>query len=148
MHSRATGADMANVLIVDDNADIRMLVANMVQLAGHEVREASDGRKGLEVVAEHPPDLMLLDVEMPVLTGPEMAFEVFLRNFGLEKIPIILLSGIVGLGEVAEKVGTPYFLGKPYSPDALLLLINRALDEQIAPRPQMEIRDGARNKPA
>jgi len=137
------GADMANVLIVDDNADIRMLVASMVEMAGHEVREASDGRKGLEAAAEHPPDLMLLDVEMPILTGPELAYELFLRNFGLEKIPIILLSGIVGLGEVAEKVGTPYFLGKPYSPEALLHLINRALHEQISPRPHMEVRDGA-----
>ena len=139
---------MANVLIVDDNADIRMLVGGMVEMAGHEVREASDGRKGLEAAAEQHPDLMLLDVEMPILTGPEMAYELSLRDFGLEKIPIILLSGIVGLGEVAEKVGTPYFLTKPYSPEDLLDLIDRALHEQISPRPHMEIQHGAENQSA
>jgi CheY-like chemotaxis protein len=131
---------MADVLIVDDNADIRDLLAAILQAAGHKVREASNGREGLDLVAERPPDLALLDVEMPVLNGPEMAHGLFLRNFGDEKIPIILLSGIVGLQEVAEVVGTPYFLAKPYSPEALLRLVDWALREHIPPRPKLGVR--------
>jgi CheY-like chemotaxis protein len=127
---------MANILIVDDSDDIRTLLALLVQMVGHQVREASDGRKGLEAIGECPPDLVLLDVEMPILNGPEMAYEVFLRDLGMEKIPIILLSGIVGLGELAAMVGTPYYLEKPYSPEALLQMINRALREHIPPRPR------------
>jgi CheY-like chemotaxis protein len=134
---------MANILVVDDTDDIRTLLALMVQMAGHQVREASDGRKGLEAIGECPPDLVLLDVEMPVLTGPEMAYEVFLRDLGMEKIPIILLSGIVGLKELAAMVGTPYFLVKPYSPEALLQLINRALRELIPPCPRWRFTHGS-----
>jgi two-component system cell cycle response regulator DivK len=133
---------MATVLIVDDNADIRTLLATVVEMAGHQVREASDGRKAVEAAAANRPDLMLVDVEMPVLTGPEMAYELFLRNFGLEKIPIILFSGIVGLYEIAERVGTPYFLGKPCSPDVLLGMVERALREHVSPQPKLGIRDG------
>src|SRR5262245_19991897 len=101
---------MADVLIVDDNADLRELLAIILESAGHQVRRAGNGREGLDLVRERPPDITLLDVEMPVLNGPEMAYGLFLRNQGDEKIPIVLVSGIVGLSEVARVVGTPYFL--------------------------------------
>ena len=77
---------MANVLIVDDDDDIRSLVSMLVEAAGHCVRQATNGREGVEAVAEQRPDLVILDVEMPVLTGPEMAYEMFIRNCGVEKI--------------------------------------------------------------
>ena len=123
---------MANVLIVDDDDDIRSLVSMLVEAAGHSVQQATNGREGVEAVAEQRPDLVVLDVEMPVLTGPEMAYEMFIRNCGVEKIPIILTSGVVGLDEVAEMVGTRYFLPKPYDPTALLQLIERTLHERVA----------------
>jgi CheY-like chemotaxis protein len=131
---------MADVLIVDDNADIRSLLAAILRVVGHQVREAGDGLKGLELISAQTPDLVLLDVEMPVLTGPEMAYELFLRDRGDENIPIILLSGVVGLPELADAVGTPYFLAKPYSPDSLLRLVDCALSEHIPPRPHLETR--------
>jgi CheY-like chemotaxis protein len=131
---------MADVLIVDDNDDIRSLLAAILRVVGHQVREAADGLKGLELVSARTPDLVLLDVEMPVLTGPEMAYELFLRDRGDENIPIILLSGVVGLPELADAVGTPYFLAKPYSPDSLLRLVDWALSEHIPPRPHLETR--------
>jgi CheY-like chemotaxis protein len=131
---------MADVLIVDDNADIRTLLAAILRVVGHQVREAPDGLKGLELVSARTPDLVVLDVEMPVLTGFEMAYELFLRDCGEENIPIILLSGVVGLPEVADVVGTPYFLAKPYSPDSLLRLVDCALIEHVPPRPHLETR--------
>jgi DNA-binding NtrC family response regulator len=131
---------VANVLIVDDDDDIRSLVSMLVEMAGHCVREAANGREGMQAVTENRPDLVLLDVEMPILTGPEMAYEMFIRDCGIEKIPIILISGVVGLDEVAEMVGTRYFLTKPYDPEALLKLVNRALREHAPPRPKLEVR--------
>jgi DNA-binding NtrC family response regulator len=131
---------MANVLIADDSPDIRTLLAIALQFAGHNVREVSNGREGLDAVRESMPDLVLLDVEMPILNGPEMAYELFLRDSGDENIPVILLSGVVGLNEVAAKVGTPYFLGKPYSVERLLEMIERALREHIPPRPTLGAR--------
>jgi hypothetical protein len=62
-----------------------------------------------------------------------MAYEMFLRNCGLERIPIVLLSGVDGLERVALGVGTPYFLGKPFSLAALYALVERALAEGVAP---------------
>jgi DNA-binding response OmpR family regulator len=128
---------MADVLIVDDSPDLRTLLAVFVGMAGHAVREAGDGRQGLDAIAERTPDLVLLDVEMPVLTGPEMAYQLFLRDCGDENIPVILLSGVVGLRDVAAMVGTPYFLKKPYSLEALNEMVDRALREQIPPRPRL-----------
>jgi CheY-like chemotaxis protein len=127
---------MADILIVDDSSDLRTLLVLIVETAGHRFREASNGREGLEAVTRCTPDLVLLDVEMPVLSGPEMACELFLRDCGAENIPVVLISGAVGLPEIAGMVGTPYFLRKPYSAEALLKMIDLALKEKIAPRPR------------
>jgi DNA-binding NtrC family response regulator len=131
-------ARLAHLLIVDDDPDIADTVGEILRLAGHECRVAHDGRSALDEVFTRPPDLALLDVEMPVLTGPELALTLFLRNCGYEKIPVILASGVVGLREVASAVGTPYFLPKPYSIDELMRMVRRALEEHIAPHPPKE----------
>jgi len=127
---------LADLLVADDNRDNLELLAIILEAVGHGVRKAENGLKALELAITRIPDLALLDVEMPVLTGPEMAYELFLRNCGAEKIPVVLLSGVVGLREVATIVGTPYFLAKPYSMDALLQMVDRALRERIAPQPR------------
>jgi FixJ family two-component response regulator len=81
-------------------------------------------------------DLVLLDVDMPRLTGPQMAYEVFLMDVGREKIPVVLLSATLDLPRVAAAVGTPYFLAKPYPAEDLLQLIARALVEREPPVPR------------
>jgi two-component system response regulator MprA len=126
---------MADLLIVDDDHDVAELLMLALGAEGHEIRVASDGHQGLERVSERRPDLALVDVEMPILTGPEMALAMFLRNCGDEKVPILLLSGVLGLGKVAAAVGTPYFLEKPYPLSAVIELILRALQERRAPNP-------------
>jgi FixJ family two-component response regulator len=83
-------------------------------------------------------DLILLDVEMPGMNGPGMAHRLFLEDVGKEKIPIVLLSGKLDLSREAAALGTPYFLSKPYTLDALLGLMARALAERAAPRPRPE----------
>jgi CheY-like chemotaxis protein len=134
---------VAKVLVVDDDDDLRSLLAAFVEIAGHEVRQASNGREAINDITQAVPDVVLLDVELPVLTGPETAYELFIRDCGLEKIPLILVSGVVGLQRIAAMVGTPYCLAKPYDPQALLSLLDRALLEQISPKPKL----GVRNEP-
>jgi CheY-like chemotaxis protein len=124
---------MADLLIVDDDEDLREVLAAVLLSMNHTVRIARDGEEGLALVNERFPDLVLLDVEMPVLDGPSMAYRMLIGNLGKEKIPIILLSGIMDLHLVAAKVGTPYFLGKPYAFEALLPLLERALVERRPP---------------
>ena len=129
---------MAKLLIVDDDSDLADLLEEALLERGHVIRRAHDGEQGLRDLAICLPDAVLLDVEMPVLDGPSMAYEMHVRDNGLESIPIVLMSGIVGLRRIAERVGTPYFLGKPYSLDAVLALCDRALRERIPPSPSPE----------
>jgi DNA-binding NtrC family response regulator len=128
---------MANLLVIDDDLDMADCCAEILRAEGHRVRIARNGAEGLAlVVAEHP-DLILLDVEMPVLNGPDMAYHMFLHDVGLEQIPILLTSGVLDIRGTAEKVGTPYFLGKPFTLEQLLAMVGRALVERTAPRPQI-----------
>lgn len=126
---------MANILIVDDDQINAETLASVLEDEGHVVRFAFDGREGLAMLDESLPELVLLDVEMPVMTGPEMASAMSVFNRGRERIPVVLLSGVAGLPAVAARVGTPYFGVKPYRIDAVLELVARALDERCAPHP-------------
>jgi DNA-binding NtrC family response regulator len=122
-----------DLLVVDDDHDLADCLAELLEEEGFKVRTARNGREGLRRIAERQPDLVLLDVEMPLLTGPEMSYEMFLRDAGQETIPIVLLSGVTNLHEVAEAVGTPYFLPKPCSFEAVERLLAKALAERRAP---------------
>jgi DNA-binding NtrC family response regulator len=126
---------MAELLIVDDDMDMAELLGEALAHRGHQIRIAHDGEGGLRELSIRMPDAVLLDVEMPILDGPGMAYEMFVRNCGLEAIPIILLSGVVDLERVAARVGTPYFLGKPYALSAVRALCERALAERTPPSP-------------
>jgi DNA-binding NtrC family response regulator len=126
---------MAELLIVDDDSDMADLLSDFLRSKGHDVRVAPDGQAGLALLADRRPDAIVLDVEMPVMTGPELAHELFVRDSGLESIPVLLCSGILNLPKVAERVGTPYFLAKPYALDVLDRSLGRALEERRAPIP-------------
>ncbi len=135
---------MADLLVVDDEPDLAECLADLLETEGHEVRTARNGKEGLALVAERQPDLVVLDVEMPVLTGPEMSYQMFIRDAGWEKIPIVLLSGVTNLFKVAEIVGTPYYLPKPCSFEAIRRLVSRALVERRAPLPKPRLASDAR----
>ena len=127
---------MADLLVVDDDPDLAEILAGLLEAAGHTVRVGRDGEEGLRLVAERHPDLVLLDVEMPCLTGPEMSYRMFLHDVGEDKIPIVLASGVTNLAGVARDVGTPYFLAKPYGIDSVLRMVARVVEERRAPTRQ------------
>lgn len=127
----------AELLLVDDDSDAAGVLAEALELEGYRVRVAGDGQKGLTRLDEGLPDIVVLDVEMPLLDGPTMALQMFLTDAGKEKIPILLCSGILNLPSVAAQVGTPYFLAKPYTLDAMFHLVARALTERKAATPHV-----------
>src|SRR5262249_45946915 len=100
---------MPSLLIVDDDQDVAEPLGEILGEAGYDVRFGANGKEGLNRVAESLPDAVLLDVEMPILSGPDMAHQLFVDDVGREKIPIILLAGVVNLSRIAALVGTPYF---------------------------------------
>jgi DNA-binding NtrC family response regulator len=128
---------MADLLVVDDDSDLGDMLADVLRANGHSVRVARDGSQGLVALQDRLPEAVLLDVEMPMLTGPQMAVRMFLHDCGQEEIPIILQSGVKDLGSVAAFVNTPYFLKKPFTLEQMLNLLGRALDERIPPRPSL-----------
>jgi CheY-like chemotaxis protein len=127
---------MANVLIVDDDAGAVALSIELLESAGHTVTKGRNGEEGLKSLDAGPlPDCVLLDVDMPVLSGPEMAHRMLLHDAGEEKIPIVLVSGRDDLSEVAGRMGTPYFLRKAtrHYGENLVKLVDRAISERRAP---------------
>jgi CheY-like chemotaxis protein len=126
---------MPSVLLVEDNQDLRELLKDLLELQGHEVRVAPDGVEALRELDAGFPQLVISDLEMPVLDGMALIYRMFVENLGRENIPVILMSASPRLEQVAEATGTPYVIAKPFSVVSLEALVNRALVEAIPPRP-------------
>jgi CheY-like chemotaxis protein len=134
------GGAVPELLVIDDDPDMRDLLAYILAGLGHVVRTAENGASGLALLERDAPDLLVMDVDMPVLDGRDTAREIRLRNHGLERIPIVLISGTMDLALVASEVGTPYFLTKPCDLSEVVEVVERALRERILPAPS-ELRD-------
>jgi len=126
---------MCNLLLVEDDQDLRELLTDMLQMEGHDVRVARDGIEALRQLDVRFPQLVISDVEMPALDGLALVYRMFVENLGRENIPVILMSGCSRLPQVAEAAGTPYAIAKPFTVQALEVLMDRALTEGIPPRP-------------
>ena len=124
---------MGDILLVDDDLDYAESFSEILILHGHAVRLACNGEDGLRQLNVRTPELILLDVDMPVLGGPEMAWRMFLSDAGKEKVPILFISANPYLQQIAARVGTTYFLAKPFDLRVLLAALDRALAERSAP---------------
>jgi two-component system chemotaxis response regulator CheY len=105
----------AKVLVIDDNADFREMVRLALEGAGYTVLEAADGLRGLSMIDHVEPDLVLLDVNMPNMSGPEFVEEICRRG---ERRPF----GIVAMSGTTDAMSSPtkWFLAKPVDLDLLL----------------------------
>ena len=114
------------VLLIDDDAAIRMLCSVSLRALGIEVIEAEDGKQGLELVRRERPDLVLLDVSMPGLDGFEVG-ELVRRHRKTRHIPLMFLSGEAENDARARELGAIACLAKPFDPAVLGSLIASAL---------------------
>ena len=108
------------VLVADDDPDIRQLVTFRLERAGYEVVEAADGEQALQVCSEMRPDLAVLDVMMPKLTGYDVTRRIR-EDEALRAMPVILLTARVQDGDVAQgfEAGADDYIKKPFSPQEL-----------------------------
>lgn len=100
------------ILIVDDEPLVRRSLERVFKIKGHQVELAEDGRKGVEIWKAFRPDLILLDVLMPELTGPQV-----LETMGQEKSgKTVLISAFTGDYnlETARELGADLFIAKPF----------------------------------
>lgn len=112
--------DSATLLYIEDNAANRLLVRRVLEAEGHTVLEAPDGPAGLEMVRDRPPDLILLDINLPEMDGYEFVSR--LRKIqGLEETPVIALTANVMKGDRERTLaaGCDGYIQKPIDVDAL-----------------------------
>ncbi|HTS82723.1 MAG TPA: response regulator transcription factor [Myxococcaceae bacterium] len=111
------------VLVVDDDPDILDALSEILEVEGYDVHRARNGREALVRVEQAPPDLVLLDLMMPVMDGSEFA-----RNLAPgRRPPIIVLSADRNVSVKAMEIGALGWLAKPFELDELLAAVRRAL---------------------
>jgi DNA-binding response OmpR family regulator len=111
---------MAKILIAEDERDIRDLIEFTLKYAGHEVIKAANGAEAVELASAQRPDLILLDVRMPRMTGYE-ACRILKNDDGVKDIPIVFLSakGQQSEMDTGLDAGAYDYILKPFAPDQL-----------------------------
>jgi len=122
---------MARILISEDERDIRELIAFTLQIAGHEVIPTRNGEEALEMTGKEMPDLIILDVRMPRISGYEVCKQIK-SDPGTVHIPIVFLSAKGQDAEVKAglEAGAVEYIIKPFSPDQLVNQIGDILAQQ------------------
>ena len=125
---------MARILVVEDNAEMRMMMMALLGSKGHEVVEAVDGADVLRWAVEEEPDLVLLDVMMPGVDGWE-ALALLKEDHRTEHIPVIMVTARKSMEdmEYAEELGASDYVAKPWSPGELETRVNWALRKRAVP---------------
>lgn len=121
---------MVKILVAEDERDIRELIAFTLRFAGFEVDLVTNGVEAVEMAPQVVPDLILMDVRMPRMTGYQ-ACEALKENPVTRDIPVIFLSAKGQESEIQEglEVGAMEYILKPFAPDALTSQVKRILKE-------------------
>lgn len=118
----------AKVLSVDDSRTIRLIVTRSLKPFGCTVVEASNGEEGLAAAAKEKPDLILLDISMPVMDGVTMLTRLK-EDEALKAIPVIMLTAEAGRDNVLQiaKLGVRDYLVKPFKDQQLIEKVGRVI---------------------
>jgi CheY-like chemotaxis protein len=129
-----TKSDRPRVLLVDDYPDAREMYTEYLEYSGFEVVEAGNGMEALQRAVDATPDIILMDLSLPVMDGWE-ATRRLKADERTASIPVVALTGhaLAGHADGAREAGCDAFVTKPCLPDALVAEIRRLLDQ---PRPK------------
>ena len=116
------------ILIVEDQADNRRILRDLLSSAGYDIIIAENGQEALEVVPRERPDLILMDIQLPLLDGYEATRRIK-ANPTLRAIPIIVITSYAVSGDEskAKAAGCDAYVAKPFSPRALLAKVREFL---------------------
>ena len=119
-----------HILVVEDQEDLRGVLRTLLTGSGYAMSEAADGQAGVEKAKSERPDLILMDIQMPVLDGYD-AIRQIRADPSLTGTPIIAISSFAMKGdeEKARAAGCDSYVTKPYSPVQLLRLVRGYLGE-------------------
>ena len=116
------------ILVVEDQEDNRQILRDLLGNAGYELIEAENGEEALAAVARHRPDLILMDIQLPVMDGYEATRRIR-TNPGLKSVPIIAVTSYALAGDESKALaaGCDAYVSKPYSPRQLLAKVREHL---------------------
>jgi two-component system cell cycle response regulator DivK len=119
------------ILVVEDQDDLRAILRDLLTGSGYDVAEAADGQAGVARAKAERPDLILMDIQLPVLDGYETTRQIK-SDPDLKATPIIAVSSFAMKGdeEKARAAGCDHYVTKPYSPLQLLRIIQGFLGEK------------------
>jgi len=124
-------AEGKKILIAEDEEQLGLAVKIRLQSRGYQVVVASDGQAALELAQREKPDLVILDVAMPVMDGYTCLRELNVR-FGRGKLPVIILTAKDRMKDLFELEGIEDYVLKPFDHEDLLLRIDRAFKRRAA----------------
>jgi two-component system, cell cycle response regulator DivK len=118
------------ILVVEDQEDNRRILRDLLTSAGFDLIEATTGAEGVRLAELNRPDLILMDVQMPVLDGHEATQQIKAQP-ELRSIPIIVVTSYALSGDEAKAkaAGADAYVAKPFSPRALLATIRHTLQK-------------------
>ena len=118
------------ILVVEDQEDLRGVLRDLLTGSGYEMLEAPDGQAGVDKAKAEKPDLILMDIQMPVMDGYD-ASRLIKADPNLKSIPIVAVSSFAMKGdeEKARGAGCDHYVTKPYSPMQLLKTVRGLLGE-------------------
>ena len=118
------------VLVVEDQPDNRRIIRDLLTSVGYELIEAEDGEAGVRLAKAERPDLILMDIQLPIVDGYEATRRIK-ADPGLRSIPIIVVTSyaLSGDDQKAVAAGCDAYVAKPFSPRELLATIRRFLSE-------------------
>jgi two-component system cell cycle response regulator DivK len=116
------------ILVVEDQEDNRRILRDLFANAGYELIEAESGEDALSALATSRPDLILMDIQLPVMDGYEATRQIR-ANPDLKSVPIIAVTSYALAGDEAKAraAGCSAYVTKPYSPRALLAKVREYL---------------------
>ena len=118
---------MASILIIDDEAGVRALLRTVLEMAGYEVTEATNGREGLERYRHRPSDLIITDIGMPEMNGLELTLALTGQFLDAKVIAISGVGGDQNALNLAKLLGARHILQKPFSMPQLLKAVRYEL---------------------
>ncbi len=118
---------MPTILVVDDEYGVGEVIEAILTDEGHRVVTAVNGRQGLQRLAEARPDLVLLDVVMPIMDGPAM-LAAMRADPALAGVPVVMMSSLDEASVRERTQGFAAFLRKPFRSAAIIEAVVRALD--------------------
>ena len=126
-------AEARKILVVDDEQQLALALKIRLQSRGYEVATAGDGQQALELIERTRPDLVILDILMPVMDGYSCLREINIR-FGRNKLPIIILTARDRMKDLFDLEGIEDYVIKPFDHEDLIARIERTFKRRAENR--------------